>query len=300
MASGHAVADFTDNHPSQLICERQSCPSPQLPAGSKRHPVSNPQGTQVRWYCAPCYERTIELPTTYVASHGNHVRQSDDTAARFPQVNVERIHQQTNTAQRNLGQSRVQAMGRVRASPDAELGQIITVPRLQPAVGYNVNHLRYEHQRAVSGRTKNKLVENIRLGLAGIPACIGAMDLKQRDLDAANANTDAVYRYFIHPGKKPGEVIFKPRKLKVELVISARQWDKIQEHLANWEAMGGTSPGTGGNPGSVLGPPAVIVGPDTWSPPSLSQILRNVGKPPSPDQQLWGYGREGSVEFLES
>ncbi|KAF8527656.1 hypothetical protein JB92DRAFT_877444 [Gautieria morchelliformis] len=67
MASGHVVADFADDNPSLLVCERRSCPSPQLPAGSKRHPVSNPQGTQVRWYCSPCYERTIQLPTTFVA-----------------------------------------------------------------------------------------------------------------------------------------------------------------------------------------------------------------------------------------
>ncbi|KAF8527655.1 hypothetical protein JB92DRAFT_877399 [Gautieria morchelliformis] len=95
---------------------------------------------------------------------------------------------------------------------------------------------------------------------------------------------DAVYHYFLHPGKKPGEVIFKPRNLKVELVITARNWDKIQEHLANQEPMGRSSLGPGGNPGLFLDPPAEIVESDTWSPPPLSQILHNVGKPPSSHQ----------------
>ncbi|KAF8462339.1 hypothetical protein JB92DRAFT_2838998 [Gautieria morchelliformis] len=219
-------------------------------------------------------------------------------------------------------------MGVVRAPPEPDL-----------AVGYNVNHGRYEHQKAAAaalayrkpqelihvlahltyslpGRTKNKLVENIRLGLAGIPARIGAIKLKQRiynkiipkfheyapafplaisdlqfltldnweDLDAANPHTDAVYHYFLHPGKKPGEVIFKPWNLKVELVITARNWDKIQEHLANQEPMGRSSLGPGGNPGLFLDPPADILESDTWSPPPLCQILHNVGKPPSSHQ----------------
>ncbi|KAF8511051.1 hypothetical protein JB92DRAFT_407067 [Gautieria morchelliformis] len=267
------------------------------------------------------------------------VRARDSAHVTYPQVNVERIRQQTNAAQRNLGGSHVQAMGVVRAPPEPDLGGQIAVPRLHPAVGYNANHGHYEHQKAAAaalayrkpqelihvlahltyslpGRTKNRLVENIRLGLAGIPARIGAIELKQRiydkiipkfheyapafplaisdlqfltldnweDLDAANPHTDAVYHYFLHPGKKPGKVIFKPQNLKVELVITARNWDKIQEHLANQEPMGRSSLGPGGNPGLFLDPPAEIVESDTWSPPQLSQILHNVGKPPSSHQ----------------